>query len=391
MAASVDPRMNFDSFVVGAGNRLAWEAARTAAESPGASYNPLFIYSDTGLGKTHLLAAIANRARELQPSVRVVYTSLEGLLRDLKAGGDAAARYRDSEVLLIDDLQFLASRPEGQEDLFHLIDELLMAGSQVVLACDVPPPEMGGIDDRLLSRFSGGLVVDIDRPNLQTRRSILRHRLSEVGADLKPEVLDVIARVALHNVRQLKGALNRVLALQNSEGRDIEEDEVNRLLSDLVAESDLPWWGEEGGDESEFNEFLSDVSHAVEDAVRSPRWQEDLARAILRWESEGYRTTRLESYLDSEEPVDAGRIIAEYENDIENLRTIEAELRRLDADAVRTAPVRDPDRVAELRAVLEEVRREKSPIDDFFLNEEKVVWNWPVLEDRLVEDWQDGD
>lgn len=391
MAATVDPRMSFESFVVGAANRLAWEAARTAAESPGAAYNPLFIYSDTGLGKTHLLAAIANRARELQPGIRVVYTPLEGLLRDLNAGGDAAARYRDAEILLVDDLQFLASRPEGQDELFHLLDHLLMSGRQVVLACDEPPRDMDGIDDRLLSRFSGGLVVDIDRPNLQTRRAILERRLRESEVELRPEVIDTIARVALENVRQLKGALNRVLALQNSEEREIGPDEVNQILSDLVSERELPWWGEDGEtDESEFNEFLTDVSTAVEDAVRSPRWQEDLARAILKWEAEGYRTTRLEAYLDSDEPVDAEKVIEEFEADIEMLRTMEAELERLDASTLRNAPTHDPDRVSELKSIVEEVRREKSPIDDFFLNEEKVVWSWPVVEDRLVEGWDDG-
>lgn len=392
MSGTVDPRMNLQSFVVGPANRVAWEAARTVAEAPGATYNPLFIYSDTGLGKTHLLAAIANRAHELQPGIRVVYAPLEQMLRDLKAGGDAEARYRDAEILLIDDLQFVGGRPEGQEALFHIIDHLLLQGNQVVLACDEPPLEMDELDDRLLSRFSGGLVVDIDRPTLRTRRAILERRLTEMGAELEREVIDAIARVALENVRQLKGALHRVLALSQAEERKVSAEEVDRILGDLVSDRDIPLWDEVATNETgEFEEFLTDVSTAVEAAVSSPRWQEELARAILSFESDGYRTARLESYLDSDQPVDAQRVIEEYERDIETLRTIEAELERLDSGVLQKAPVKDPDRLAELRAILEEVRREKSPIDDFFLDSEKVVWEWPVLEDRLVEVWGDGD
>jgi hypothetical protein len=384
--------MTFESFVVGPGNRVAWEAARTVSESPGAAYNPLFIYSETGLGKTHLLAAIANRTRELQPGVRVVYSSLEKILRDLEAGGEAEARYRDAEILLIDDLQFLKDRLGAQEALFHVLDHMLMGGRQVALACDEPPLEMAGLDDRLLSRFSGGLVVDIDPPNLQTRKAILERRLSDMGAELSRGVIDAIARVALENVRQLKGALHRVLALQRAEQREIGAEEVNRILGDLISDRDVSWWDEEGTpDASEFEEFLTDVSHVVEDAVRSPRWQEDLARAILTWESEGYRTARLEAFLDSDEPVDAARIIEEYERDIEVLRRIEVELERLDAKALRSAPVKDPDRLPELRSILEGVRREKSPIDTYFMDAEKVVWTWPVVEERLIETWDDGD
>lgn len=389
--SGVDPRMGFESFVVGPGNRLAWEAARTVAESPGATYNPLFIYSDTGLGKTHLLAAIANRIRELQPGTRVVYVSLEQMLRDLGAGDDAEATYRDAEVLLIDDLQFLKTRPDGQEALFHVLDPLLLSDRQVALACDEPPLEMDELDDRLLSRFSGGLVVDIDRPNLQTRRAILERRLSEVGADLTREVIDAIARVAFENVRQLKGALHRVLALQHTEDRAIGAAEVDRILGDLVKGGEIGWWEESGaGDDSEFEEFLTDVSTAVEDVVHSPHWQEQLARAILKWESEGYRTVRLEALLDADDPADVAEAIASYESDVESLKTIEAELRRVDAGALEGAPVRDPDRVAEMRARLDEARREKSPIDAFLVDREKVVWDWPVLEDRLVEEWDDG-
>ncbi len=389
---AVDPAMTFKSFVVGPENRLAWEAARKAAESPGVAYNPLFIYSATGLGKTHLLLAIANRVKELQPEAPAVYASLEQLMRELHSDPPAETLYHNAAILLIDDLQFLEHDRASHHHLFNLLDHMLMAGRQVALACDRPPIEMGEIDDRLLSRFSGGLVVDIARPVLETRRSILELRLATLNATLRPGVVDAIARMAIENVRQLQGALNRVLAAQHAEGREIEPDEVDRLLADVVAGADLPWLSE-SRDKSreEFQDFLTDVSSAVEEALGTPRWRETLARAILKWESEGYVTKRLEHLLDSEEPLDAERAVAEYERDIGTLKSIADELQRLDATAPKGLALRDPDRVAELRALLDEARRAHLAVDDFFLDEEKVVWNWPAIEEQLIESWNDGD
>ncbi len=389
MSTKVDSRMTFATFVVGPENRLAWEAARTTAESPGAAYNPLFIYSDTGLGKTHLLIAIANRARELAADVRVVYTPLERVLRrDGEEGEDAS--YGDADILLIDDLQFLGRRREDQKRLFHLLDHLLLAGRQVVLACDRPPLEMGELDDRLLSRFSGGLVVDIGRPNLQTRRAILELRLQQIGVELKPEILDAIARLALENVRQLQGALHRVLATRKAEGREITVDEVDRLLADVVADPQMPWLSEEGGG-SEFDEFLDDVSFAVEEALASPKWREELARAILKWEAEGYSTSRLEHYLESDEPVDAARVVAQYERDISELESIAEQLRTRDPAAVEGITFKDPELLSRLRQMLADARQASAPVDDFFQDREKVVWDWPALEDLVIESWSDGD
>ncbi len=387
-----DTGMTFNSFVVGPGNKLAWEAARTTAESPGAAYNPLFIYSDTGLGKTHLLAAIANQAGELQTVSDVVYTPLERLLRGLEADDDAMT-FGEAGILLIDDLQFLGHHSENHQSLFHILDHMLMAGRQVVLACDRPPLEMGELDDRLLSRFSGGLVVDISRPNLETRRAILELRLSDIGAELRREVVDAIAQSAIENVRQLKGALHRVLAAQKAEGREIAADEVDRLLADIVTDPDLPWLSEaaQGRDIEEFSDFLTDVSSAVEVALGSPQWREDLARAVLKWEGEGFLTGRLESHLDKDQEVDAKKVIAKYEKDVDALKVVVKEFERLGVADRKDLPVNDPDRVGELRAMLEGWRRDKLGIDDFFLDPEKVVWIWPVMGERLEESWGDGD
>jgi len=392
VAVTIDPGLTFETFVVGGENRLAWEAARTAAESPGSAYNPLFMYSATGLGKTHLLIAIANRSKELHPEARIVYTPIEELLRELAEAGVSGSEYRNADVLLIDDLQFLGHHSESHQTLFHLLDHLLLAGKQVSLACDRPPLELGELDDRLLSRFSGGLVVDISRPVLETRRAILELRLGSIGASLRPEVIEAIARLAIENVRQLKGALNRVLAAQRAENREILADEVDRLLVDVVSDPDLPWLAEgEGKTEIEFKDFLTDVSSAVEDALGSPEWREVIARAILKYEAEGYSTKRLEDFLEGDEVGDADSLVDAYERDISTLGEIEAELNRFGGAKPRVMAFRDPDRIGELRELLTQVRQEQLAVDEFFLDSEKVVWDWPVIEDRLIDSWDDGD
>ncbi len=388
----LDAGMRFDSFVVGPANKLAWEAARSAAESPGVTYNPLFIYSGTGLGKTHLLAAIAHRARELQPDVAVIYTPLDTMLRESASKDRPDDEYRDTEILLLDDLQFLGSGPENQRTLFHILDRLLLEGRQVVLACDRPPLELDQLDDRLLSRFSGGLVLEIGRPSLDTRRAILELRLSQLEASVKPEVIDAIARVAIENVRQLKGALNRVLATQRTEQREVDADEVDRILVDVVGDVEVQWLNEEDepATANEFEEFLTDVSSAVDEALTSAQWQEDLARLILKWEAEGFRTIRLENHLNGDQPVDAGQVGAQFERDIATLSGMREEFERLGSTHQVEDLLKDPDRVAELRTVLEEARRQAARADRFFLDSEKVVWDWPVIEEWLIESWDDG-
>lgn len=385
----IDQSLTFKSFVVGTENRLAWQAARTAAETPGSAYNPLFIYSTTGLGKTHLLSAIVNRLRDLRSGLRVIYTPLDDLLRELGNPAESDIDYRGADILLIDDLQFIDRYPEGQRLLFQIIDQLLRTGKQVVIASDRPPLELGELDDRLLSRFSGGLVVDIGRPMLDTRRAILDRQLAMLGEDLRPEVIDSIARLAIDNVRQLKGALLRVLAEQQAQDREIEADEVDKLLSDVVTELDLPWLGDERK-LGEFQEFVSNVSTAVEDALGSPRWREDLARAILKWEGEGYVTKRLETFLDRDEPVDPEQVISAYERDIARLKIYARELERLGVSSPDDIALRDPERIEEVREIVQDARRETIPIDDFFFDAEKVVWTWPVIEEQLIEGWENG-
>ena len=204
-------------------------------------------------------------------------------------------------------------------------------------------------------------------------------------------MVDAIAQRAIENVRQLKGALNRILAAQKAEGREGQADEVDRLLADVVSDADAPWLAEAAQrPKAEFSAFLTDVSSAVEEALGSPKWREDLARAILRWGGEGYVTSRLDSYLEVNETVDAEQVIAAYERDIATLKSIEEELSRLAVEVPGDLSLRDPGRIEEAQGLLDNARRSNLAIDDFFLDREKVVWDWPVIEDQLMEGWSDG-
>lgn len=384
---TVDPKLTFESFIVGPANRLAYAAARTSAEAPGSTYNPLFLYAGSGLGKTHLLMAIANLVKAVHPELHVVYTTLERLFQDLEQDGEASATYEGAGILLVDDLQFLSTRPGSQATVFHLLDAHLVAGHQVVLACDRPPMEMDQVDDRLLSRFSGGLVVDIARPGLETRTAILQRKLQERGVDVPTAVVEEIARLAIDNVRQLQGALQKVLAFQRVESREIEAGEVRGLLGDLTGPSALSWITEpEGADRDEFSSFLSDVTRAVEQAVGLPPWREALTQAVKRYEGQGFRTARLEALLKSSEAVDADAAIEDFDRDIAALRSAAEEMAEIDPQRARHPAFFDPDRLAEAEALLREVRAAATVVDPSFLDTEKVVLDWPDVDDLLLEE-----
>ncbi|MCZ6756247.1 MAG: DnaA/Hda family protein, partial [Gemmatimonadetes bacterium] len=220
MSDRLHPYFRFDSLVVGAANRLAATAARSVAESPGAGYNPLFVYSDPGLGKTHLLMAIGHLALEINPNLRVEYLTLDDFVEAfhtaLAAGqGDAYRRHvGEADLLLLDDVQFLAHRREMQAELIRLTDYMQTEERQIVLASDRPPAEIEALDDRLIRRFAGGLVVDIAAPDFETRAAILSRRAQERKATFDRDVVDAVAGLPFSNVRELIGALNRLIALQ---------------------------------------------------------------------------------------------------------------------------------------------------------------------------------
>ena len=220
MTAALNPKFTLETFVVGSANRLAVTAGRTVAESPGSAYNPLFIYSASGLGKTHLLMAMGHAARRLAPGLNVEYLTLDEFVEAFHAAvaagqGDAVRqRVQSVDMLLVDDVQFLTNRKEMQAELLRLTEALLSAGHQIVLASDRPPNEIADLDERLISRFSGGLVVDMGPPDYETRVAILRRKAEERGVSFAPGVLDAAAALELSNVRELMGALNRLVAYQ---------------------------------------------------------------------------------------------------------------------------------------------------------------------------------
>jgi chromosomal replication initiator protein len=356
MSLELDPRFTFDAFVVGPANRLAVAAAKRVAESPGTSYNPLLIYSASGLGKTHLLSAIGHEAGRLH-AADTLYDTVERLMdrvsRAVEAGERDAFRSltRDHGLILLDDVQFLAGRRQIQEELIRAWDELTGRGGQVVLTSDRPPQDIDGLDDRLVSRLSGGLIVDMGAPDYETRVAIARRKADERGGRLDAEVFKVLARVAFTNVRELQGALNRLLAVQELEGRPVTAPEVARLLGSAA---------DRGIDE--FGEFLSDISGTVTNVVEAA--ERKVADAILAWEGEGYRTRRLDSALmGALTAAQADGVIRRFEQDVARLCQIEAEVRALDADApeLGAAALRDPDRVAEAEVLLATVRDRQAP------------------------------
>ena len=229
----------FSTFVVGASNRLAHAAALSVAENPGQTYNPLFIYGGVGLGKTHLLHAIGHKCA--QASLSVCYISSETFTNDLiqsirnKQMAQFRERYRTPDVLLIDDIQFIAGKESTQEELFHTFNELHSHGKQVVLSSDRAPKAMATLEERLQSRFEWGLMADIQLPDTETRKAILQAKAEEHGVDVPDHVLDLIAHHVRNNIRELEGALNKVIAYAQLSGTNtVDTSLVNMALADLV-------------------------------------------------------------------------------------------------------------------------------------------------------------
>ncbi|MBS0909384.1 chromosomal replication initiator protein DnaA [Tatumella sp. JGM118] len=239
--SNVNSRHNFDNFVEGKSNQLARAAARQVAENPGGAYNPLFLYGGTGLGKTHLLHAVGNGIIARKPNAKIVYMHSERFVQDMvKALQNNAIEefkryYRSVDALLIDDIQFFANKERSQEEFFHTFNALLEGNQQIILTSDRYPKEINGVEDRLKSRFGWGLTVAIEPPELETRVAILMKKADENKIRLPGEVAFFIAKRLRSNVRELEGALNRVIANANFTGRAITIDFVREALRDLLA------------------------------------------------------------------------------------------------------------------------------------------------------------
>lgn len=234
----------FATFVEGKSNQLGLAAARQVAENPGGAYNPLFIYGGVGLGKTHLMQAVGNALVARNPNAKVVYLHSERFVADmvkalqLNAINDFKRYYRSMDALLIDDIQFFAGKERSQEEFFHTFNSLLEGGRQIILTCDRYPKEINGLEERLKSRFGWGLTVAVEPPELETRVAILMKKAEQVGIDLPHESAFFIAQRIRANVRDLEGALKRVIASANFTGRSIDVELVREALKDLLALQD---------------------------------------------------------------------------------------------------------------------------------------------------------
>ncbi|HEX8095710.1 chromosomal replication initiator protein DnaA [Jatrophihabitans sp.] len=244
--ARLNPKYTFDTFVPGSSNRFAHAAAVAVAEAPAKAYNPLFIYGESGLGKTHLLHAIGTYGRRLEPTMRVRYVSSEEFTNDFINSvrvNDVQSfqrRYRDVDLLLIDDIQFLERAEQTQEAFFHTFNTLQLANKQIVISCDRKPEQLSGLQNRLVTRFKSGLITDVQAPDLELRIAILRKKAAKDGMTLQPGVMEFIASKIQSNIRELEGALIRVVAFGSLNKQDIDLKLAEIVLKDLISESDRP-------------------------------------------------------------------------------------------------------------------------------------------------------
>jgi len=239
-SSSLNPRYAFGNFIVGSANRLAHAAALSVAERPGHAYNPLFLYGGVGLGKTHLMHAIGNAVIARFPRKKVVYATSEKFTNEfitsIQQGriDDFRARYRRIDLLLIDDIQFIADKERTQEEFFHTFNTIHEDGKQIVLSSDRPPKQITTLEERLRSRFEWGLIADLTAPDLETRIAILRAKAEESSVPIGSDVVEFIARKVVSNIRELEGALNRVVAYANMGAMPITIELAQAVLSNVL-------------------------------------------------------------------------------------------------------------------------------------------------------------
>ncbi|QNM04490.1 chromosomal replication initiator protein DnaA [Qiania dongpingensis] len=242
--ANLNPKYTFDTFVVGSNNKMAHAAALAVAESPAEIYNPLFIYGGVGLGKTHLMHSIANFILKNDPSKRIMYVTSEKFTNELidsirnknfTTATQFREKYRNNDVLLVDDIQFIIGKESTQEEIFHTFNTLHEAKKQIIISSDRPPKEFETLEDRLVSRFEWGLTVDIQSPDYETRMAILRKKEEMDGYNIDNEVIKYIANNIKSNIRELEGALTKVIALSKLDNKEINLDLAEEALKDFIS------------------------------------------------------------------------------------------------------------------------------------------------------------
>ncbi|HET7469793.1 MAG TPA: DnaA/Hda family protein [Gemmatimonadales bacterium] len=399
MTVTLNPLYRFDTLVVGAANRLAVTAAKAVAESPGTVYNPLFVYARPGLGKTHLLMAIGHAARAINPRLVVEYLTLDEFVEAFHAAiaaghGEAyRKRFLDVDLLLVDDVQFLTHRREMQAELLRLTDALQTASRQIVLTSDRPPADIEALDERLIRRFAGGLIIDVAAPDYETRVAILRRKAEERRATFAEGVLEAVAGLDIDNVRELLGALNRIIAFQAVSEKPLAPEQARLLVGgeaeppvappaaeprreqrEATAPRPVPAAASAGlaavgiasaGAEpapaapSEFDDFLSEIAATVAQQVDA--WRTRVSAAVLRWQGEGFRTAQLEQLLEQEMVNDPERALREFEEDVERLRAMQAEAAALAPELAGSAVFRDPANLSAAEQALRQAREEGPP------------------------------
>lgn len=241
--ARFNPQFTFDSFVVGPSNRFAYNAALAVTDKPALAYNPLFIYGPSGLGKTHLLYAIANRIQELFPDYNIVYISSEQFTNELiialreHRNVEFRKKYRNADLLLMDDIQFIGGKASTEEEFFHTFNELFEGRKQIVVTSDRPPSEIALLADRLRTRFEGGLICDIIPPDYETRMAIIQNKANLLGMDLPQDICNYIAENITNNVRSLEGTVNIIKAYHELNGMPLNLASVSRAIKDMYMDS----------------------------------------------------------------------------------------------------------------------------------------------------------
>ncbi len=237
---NLNPKYTFANFIVGKNNELAHAASLAVAKSPGIAYNPLFIYGGVGLGKTHLMQAIGHRVLEDNPNAKVLYVSCEKFTNDYISAiqngkaSDFENKYRLVDLLLIDDIQFISGKERTQEAFFYTFNELHQHDKQVVISSDRPPKSIPALEHRLISRFEWGMIADISSPDFETKIAIIESKLREKGQELPDEAVKYLASVIHNNIRELEGAINRIMALSQLQNRSLGLDEIKQIVSSIV-------------------------------------------------------------------------------------------------------------------------------------------------------------